>query len=138
MLNEIYGQFTKKAAEGRKMDVDKLERLARGRIYIGRRALELGLIDQVGTLDDSIQLAKQLAGLKPEDKLERLSLPKTSSPFESLLGLEIETSLRAAYRNELKSLLPPEMTDLIQDTAFLRRLAADPAAAWLPCRIEIK
>ena len=47
-LNDIYGQFTHKAAQGRKMDYDKLEKLARGRVYTGAMAVKLGLVDDAG------------------------------------------------------------------------------------------
>ena len=50
MMEDIYDQFTTKAAEGRKMPVEKLRELAGGRVYTGRQALENGLVDQLGTL----------------------------------------------------------------------------------------
>lgn len=86
MMNDIYAQFTKKAATGRKMEYEKLEKMARGRVYTGVQALSLGLVDELGTLDDAIAYAKKAAGIDPESKLERLNLPKPTSPFETLFG----------------------------------------------------
>jgi protease-4 len=86
LLDEVYAQFTRKAAQGRKMNVADLEKLARGRVYTGSAALKLGLVDELGSLDDAIAWARQAAGVKPEEKLERLTLPKPTSPLEQLFG----------------------------------------------------
>ena len=50
LLKETYHEFVSKAAQGRKMDYDRLEALAQGRVYTGRQAKKLGLIDEIGTL----------------------------------------------------------------------------------------
>jgi protease-4 len=86
LLNDIYEQFTSKAAQGRKMDLVRLRELAAGRIYSGEKAKQLGLVDGLGSLEDAFAYAKEKAGLAPDEKVERLILPKAVSPFESLLG----------------------------------------------------
>ena len=58
LLDEIYRQFVAKAAEGRKMTYDELEKHAGGRVYTGRQAKAEGLVDELGTLDDAIASAK--------------------------------------------------------------------------------
>src|SRR5262249_60006832 len=63
LLNDIYDQFTSKAAQGRKMPKDKLEKLARGRIYTGASAIKIGLVDELGSLDDAIAYGKEAAGV---------------------------------------------------------------------------
>ncbi len=79
-LNDIYGQFTHKAAQGRKMDYDKLEKLARGRVYTGAMATKLGLVDELGTLDDAVKYAAKVAGLPKDEKIERWILPPAVEP----------------------------------------------------------
>lgn len=86
MLYEIYDQFTHKAAAGRGMEHEKLESLARGRVYTGQRAKEIGLVDELGTLEDAVQIAEKLAGVEGDQKLERIMLPKPPNPFEALFG----------------------------------------------------
>jgi protease-4 len=85
MMEDIYVQFTTKAAEGRKMPVEKLRELAGGRVYSGRQAQEKGLIDQLGTLEDAINEAKKLAGLESdaEVKIEVLPEPRQTSSKHS-------------------------------------------------------
>ena len=58
LLQETYHQFVSKAAEGRKMPYNKLEALAQGRVYTGRMAKKLGLVDELGTLHDAVAAAK--------------------------------------------------------------------------------
>ena len=72
MLEEIYEIFTRKAAEGRGMGQDALKELAGGRIYSGERAKELGLVDELGTLEDAIELAQDAAAKRFDDVGRRL------------------------------------------------------------------
>ncbi len=139
MLNDIYAQFTTKAAAGRKMDVEKLEKMARGRVYTGVQALQLGLVDELGTLGDAIAHAKQAAGLKPDDKLERLDLPKPTSPFEALFGPidPSTTSLRATSAALLKS-LPEEVASQLRGLSIYDLLAKERVLTVLPYRVLVK
>ena len=85
VMEETYAQFVAKVAEGRKMPRAKVEELAQGRVYTGKMALDKGLIDSLGTLQDAIRAAKEAAGLKPDEKveLETLPEPKTFSSSSS-------------------------------------------------------
>ena len=62
-LDEVYADFTQKAADGRKMPVDQLEPLARGRVWTGVDAHEHGLVDTVGGLEAALAAAARRAGL---------------------------------------------------------------------------
>jgi protease IV len=62
-VNEGYKIFTEKAAQGRKMPVEKLETLASGRVWTGTQAQANGLVDALGGLDKAIELAAQKAKL---------------------------------------------------------------------------
>lgn len=138
MLNDIYAQFTTKAAAGRKMEVAALEKLARGRIYTGVQAKELGLIDEVGTLADAIAYAKTAAGLDPTKKLERLDLPKPVSPFEQLLGpLDAETQATLLTR-ALSQRIPSVLQQPLRDLQAFESLAREPALTVLPFGIRIR
>ncbi|GAA3197918.1 signal peptide peptidase SppA [Actinocorallia longicatena] len=78
-LDRIYADFTTKAAEGRKMALDVLEPLARGRVWTGADARERGLVDELGGLDHALDVARKAAGL-PADAPVR-SFPQ-SSPLD--------------------------------------------------------
>lgn len=141
LLYDIYDQFTSKAAAGRKMPVDQLEKLARGRVYTGNQALQIGLIDQVGTLEDAYAEVKKLAELESEPKIERLILPKPVSPLEALFGpLEPEVSqqrIGLEARQLVRDLLP-ELAEFIDQSWVYRLLSKERALTLLPCHIRIR
>lgn len=62
-VDEIYERFLDLVAEGRKLDRAVVAEIAQGRIWTGARAVELGLVDELGDLDRAITLARERAGL---------------------------------------------------------------------------
>jgi protease-4 len=56
-------------AEGRRIPVEKVREIADGRIFTGRQAKEIGLVDQIGNIEDAVELAKSLAGIKGEPRI---------------------------------------------------------------------
>lgn len=62
-LKHGYDQFLDIVAKGRSMDMAQVSAIAQGRVFDGRTAKELGLVDKLGTMDDAIQSAASLAGL---------------------------------------------------------------------------
>jgi protease-4 len=137
MMEDTYDQFTEKAAEGRKMPLDKLRKLAGGRVYTGRQALTNGLVDQLGTLHDAIQEAKQLAGLDRDAKVTIERLPEPTNFFESLFGAmdeEKEVRLGAALEP-----LAPELVEVAAKAYRLQAIFRQPSAAVImPFELEIR
>lgn len=72
MVDDIYKQFITVVAEGRKMNVARVRTLADGRVFTGRQALELGLVDRLGNYYEAIQLAGEMAGIKGEPAVVEL------------------------------------------------------------------
>jgi protease-4 len=64
---DLYGDFTAKVAAGRSMDIKRVEAVAQGRVFSGLGALNAGLIDSIGGLDDAIRIARELAEI-PNDR----------------------------------------------------------------------
>ncbi len=64
ITDEAYAQFVAAVAEGRGLPRVKVEELATGQVYTGAQALELGLVDVLGGLDQAIQEAEKLAGIE--------------------------------------------------------------------------
>jgi protease IV len=136
MMEDAYDQFTSKAAEGRKMPVDKLRKLAGGRVYTGRQALANGLVDQLGSLEDAIAEAKQLAGIDKDAKVTIETPPEPTNFFESLFGeldAEKEVSLGPAIAD-----VSPEMAELAAKAYRLRTIFRQPAALVMPFDLEIR
>jgi protease-4 len=64
MLDDVHNQFIDVVAKGRQIDRKKVEAIADGRIFSGREAQSLGLVDQLGNLQDAIERAGTLAGIR--------------------------------------------------------------------------
>ena len=139
LLEDTYEQFTTKAAKGRKMDVEKLEKLAGGQVWTGRMAKQNGLVDEVGTLQDAIEEAKRQAGLKDDEKVEELVLPEAKSVFDELFGdAEKEEPALRLRSLPLGQLLPEEAQQLGQQAETLMRVFREPAAAMMPFSLKIE
>jgi protease-4 len=139
MMNDVYKQFTAKAAKGRDMEPEELEKLAGGQVYTGRTAQRIGLVDEIGTLRDAIQSAKRLAGLNPNKKVEVQVLPKPENPFESLFGADMDAE-REAEANVLAAVrsFAPELAGPLRHAALLRQVLREPVALMMPYWLEIK
>ncbi len=134
-LREIYRQFVAKAAKGRNIEVKELDALAQGRVYTGRMAAEVGLVDRLGTLADAIAAARQAAGIEPDEKVEILMLPRPRSLFEQLFeGPGAMTELRTLAPDLGANLATP----LLARIALLRRLFTEPALMWMPYDIQLR
>ena len=78
ILQDTYRIFTEKVAAGRGMDMEKVEAAAQGRILSGIRALDAGLVDSLGSLNDALRIARELAEI-PENRAVRYDeYPKLS------------------------------------------------------------
>jgi protease-4 len=143
MMEDMYRQFTEKAAKGRHMPVDKLRELAGGRVYTGRQALANGLVDQLGTLDDAIDEAQQLAGIPKDADVTIETLPEPTNFLESLFGdMDSEEESRlgpaaGALEVSLDS-LSPELKALLSKANRLREVFDRPAAYIMPFNLEIR
>jgi protease-4 len=104
-VNEGYDTFTKKAAEGRKMSVEKLRSLAQGRVWSGVEAKENGLVDVLGGVDDAIKIAAKAAKLKEGDYRVRY-YPEKKRPFEEIFSKLVGDEEEKATAKSLGELAP--------------------------------
>jgi ClpP class serine protease len=87
--------FTQKAAKGRNLPLAQLLKLASGRVWSGQQAQQNGLIDQLGGLQDTIDLAIKRTDLKVEPTI--VSYPRPRSFFESLQEISSNTPRQLPY-----------------------------------------
>ncbi len=71
VVDDVHEQFIEAVAAGRGLPVEEVRSIADGRIFTGRQALQLKLVDQLGDLDDSIKTAAELAGIKGKPRVIR-------------------------------------------------------------------
>ncbi|MCK9419072.1 MAG: signal peptide peptidase SppA [Nitrospirae bacterium] len=88
VIDDVHSQFVKAVAEGRNMPEADVRVLADGRIFTGRQALDLKLVDQLGDLADSIKIAGELVGIKGKP---RVIEKRTKIPFFDYLREESAT-----------------------------------------------
>ena len=100
----IYDRFVAKAAEGRKLSMDSVEKIARGRVWTGAQAKALGLVDELGGLSTAIALAKQLAGLPKTEDVDLVVWPKRAGFWKILFGLR-DSDAQTALPRELGRVL---------------------------------
>jgi len=82
MIDDSYDQFVTAVSDGRKMPVDQVKLLADGRIYTGRQAISVKLVDKLGDLQDAIDIAGEMGGLGRNPRVLT-----DSDPFENLFSL---------------------------------------------------
>jgi protease-4 len=106
MLDRIYADFTAKAAQARNLDLQAVDKVARGRIFTGIEAQKAGLVDALGGFDAALDEARKAAKLDPKERLDVVLFPKPRSMLEKLaeildssaLPLGLETASRLALR----------------------------------------
>ncbi|MEG1617911.1 MAG: signal peptide peptidase SppA [Bacteroidales bacterium] len=81
-VEDVYALFMKRCAEGRKLPVDSIAKIAEGRVWTGSNALQLGLVDELGGMSLAINKAAELANLK---KFSTEAYPRSKDFFETLV-----------------------------------------------------
>ncbi len=95
-INDFYDVFVERVARARKIPADQVKKIAGGRIYTGRQALKIGLVDELGGLEQAIESARSLANIPPSAELKIVNYPRASSLgelFESFSSVGVSTVL---------------------------------------------
>ena len=69
VIDDVYDQFVHAVSDSRSMDVHKVKELSDGRIFTGKQAFEIGLVDELGGLEDAVKLAAELVGIEGKPKI---------------------------------------------------------------------
>jgi len=116
-----YERFLERVASGRDMTRDAVHEVAQGRIWSGQKALELGLVDRIGTLDDAIRSAAKLAGL---DTYHVREYPILQNPLQKIFADLMEQ--RSIDMDAMVSVPMPEFV------RFLEQVRSGEPMARLP------
>ena len=85
-VEKIYDKFTSIVAAGRDMTVEDVDAIAQGRVWTGAEALGIGLVDQIGTIEDAINYAAtSIEGVTSVNDVQVVAYPKPQTPIEALL-----------------------------------------------------
>ena len=91
-VENIYDKFVNIVAEGRELESDYVDSIAQGRVWAGSDALKIGLVDEIGTLEDAINYASSLVGDADRSSLNVVEYPKPMTSFEMLMEMLGQTS----------------------------------------------
>ena len=137
-VDDIYIKFITKVAEGRSMSVEEVDAIARGKVWIGEKALEIGLVDELGDIEDAILAAAELAELEEDNYGVKVILREDqgfgfafpiATKFKSLLEFIGYTFASKSYQ--------PVLNWLQQQTQLLSELN-DPRGMYYYCFCSIE
>ncbi|GAA4324180.1 signal peptide peptidase SppA [Flaviaesturariibacter amylovorans] len=128
-VDRIYSVFKQRVATGRRKDIAYIDSIAQGRVYSGARALELGLVDRIGSLDDAVRCAARLA---KTDGYRLREYPEEKGWFSELLDREKEEP--AVH---LQKQLGAEQFAAFRQLVELNRLCRIPQAR-VPFQLQVR
>ncbi len=103
MVEDTYDNFVEVVSDGRKMSVEEVNHIGRGRVWSGENALDNGLIDAYGGLHDAINIAAGMAGI---EKYRVLELPKLEDPIDQFIRKITENTRTRMLIRELGQFYP--------------------------------
>jgi len=98
VIDSTHAQFIRAVAEGRKLPVEQVRQLADGRIFSGEQAMELKLVDRLGTMQDAVEEAARLGGISGEPHL--IKPPKKKRLLLDMLVEESASRISGLVRKE--------------------------------------
>lgn len=134
LMSDIYNDFVHKAALGRNIPHEKMQELATGRVWTGRAAKAIGLVDSLGGLKEAFELAAEKAGLKGKD-VQPVILPREKNFLEVLLSPSATIDLSDLGLRISISNRQPVIGNIPQVLAALMR---ENVLALMPYIIEVR
>ncbi|MFY0400745.1 signal peptide peptidase SppA [Brevundimonas naejangsanensis] len=83
-MDRIYEEFVARVAKGRKLPVERVREIAKGRVWTGAQAHGLGLVDQLGGLEEAVAKARELAKIPAAESVRFKRFPQPQSPWEAI------------------------------------------------------
>jgi protease-4 len=133
-VEHVYTRFLTLVADARETTPSAIHEIAQGRVWTGKKALELGLVDELGDLNDAIASAATLAGVS-DYKIDYRRKPLS---FMEQLMMEISGNVNAAVsamglQNLLPISLQRQLASALKPLQFMGSLSSDPNHVYLYC-----
>ncbi len=116
-MQTTYELFLSRVAEGRRMPAEKVDAVAQGRVWTGRQAQGIGLVDELGGLDRAIQIAKERAKIDSSKLVELVVYPQPRSVYEILsnpFGVTIASGLEVLLRRPEARVVPSVVSGVLR------------------------
>lgn len=127
-----YDQFISLVADKREMSKEQVDQIAQGRVWIGDTALELGLVDELGYLQDGVKAAAELANLETYDTQYIQRSMSKSELFWKELFQSVSVSFDGAFEMEKSSTILSLVKELTADIEAVAKLN-DPKGVYAYC-----
>ena len=98
----IYQQFLERVSTARNLPAEEVDKIGQGRVWTGRQALELKLVDELGGLDTAIKVAKKLSGIPAEEEVRLVVWPKKRKIMDILFGRQTELQELTFYSEMMR------------------------------------
>jgi len=134
-MNTLYLEFKDLVAHGRHLPLTEVEEIAQGRIWTGLQAVENGLIDELGGLDDAIRKAAELASL---DEYGTLILPEKKTLIDILLKSDLGISAVTLLKLYAGDLEVPFVKQFDEGAELLKSSLNDPFQLRMPYQLTIQ
>lgn len=120
MLDNVYRNFLERVAKGRNMSVEDVDKIARGRVWSGKSAAEVGLVDQLGGLLDAVNYIAQLRGGKDFHDVNIQIFPKPKTTLEQFIALLSGEEVKIGSQPNVQSVLLETLQPLIKPAVIAR------------------
>lgn len=120
MLDNVYRNFLERVAKGRNMSVEEVGKIAKGRVWSGKSAAEVGLVDQIGGLLDAINYIAQLRGGKDFHDVNIQIFPKPKTALEQFIALLNGEEIKIGSQPNVQSILLETLQPVIKPAVIAR------------------
>ncbi len=132
-VSQIYSQFKARVAAGRNISIDSVETIAQGRVWSGRDALKIGLVDKIGNLQNTIDAAAEKAGLT---NYKIVNYPKITKKLQDIINAINKGPLGFSSETMLKNKLGQKAYNILESTEKILR--EEGLQTRLPYDLDIK
>lgn len=129
LMDQIYSKFVSVVAEGRNMSEEQVDDVAGGRVWLGAQAVEKGLVDDLGGLDETLDYTAQLLGQNDRRDLQVTVLPRPKTTIEKIVEfLETQANMGKMYDINVKviELFKPLLESMAISDSHVSALAVTP------------
>ncbi len=133
LIDDFYQQFVQKAADGRGMTWEELHEVAQGRVWTGKQAFEVGLVDALGGLDRAVLAAKRKIGLSDSESVKIEVMTKKAGLLAEILR---EVEIRS--QDNISQQLPQELQKALQSAALNQTFSPTEIMVLMPYSVTIE
>jgi len=139
-INSGYDKFLTLVSEGRSMSKEDVDKIAQGRVWSGKKAYELGLVDHLGGLNDAVKSAAKLAGIDNYDVLNvKRTLSENEKFLQDLFGQsQVNDLVQEKQQNKYKSDWKSQLINQVSSGLQLLEQWNDPNSTYATCFCELK